>query len=76
MAKVDLKTGKATRVGLVRLADKTVVRDIWGLIWDSRTLWALTPRGDVFALDRKPAIAKPKLKVKVTFYGACPMLRI
>ena len=50
--------------------------DVWGLIWDGRSLFALTPQGEVLEVDWRTALVKPVYRVKATYYGACPMLRI
>ncbi len=79
LATLDVKTGKATAVGYIRIKSKTrekIFADVWGLIWDGRVLWALTPNGQIVELDRKTGIAKAAFVFRVTFWGACAMLRI
>ena len=88
LVRIDPKTWKAQDVGAFRTAaaqskgeKKPAVRprtfdDIWGLIWDGRSLFALTPQGEVLEVDWKTAIVKARYRVRATFYGACPMLRI
>lgn len=73
---VDVKTGKATRVGRIQTAEKKGFAHVWGLIWDGRVLHALTPDGEVLELDRKTAVAEVRFRVGVLFWGACSMLRI
>jgi len=89
LVRIDPKTYKATDVGIFRMAPAkapkgekaaslptTTYDDVWGLIWDGRSLFALTPQGEVLEVDWKTAIVKPRYRTKVTYYGACPMLRI
>lgn len=79
LATIDVKTGKAKAVGYIRIETEKRTRifaDVWGLIWDGRVLWALTPNGQIVELDRKTAIAKAAFVFKVTFWGACGMIRI
>lgn len=84
LVRVDVKTGKGVDVGLIRLIPtqktpaakgKPVFR-VWGLIWDGYKAWALTEGGHVLELDPKTARATPRFQTPLTFYGACPMLRL
>ena len=49
---------------------------VWGLIWDGHTTWALTQGGSVLELDPKTARATLRFQTPLMFYGACPMLRL
>ena len=50
--------------------------DVWGLIWDGRDLYGVTPQGELIQIDYRSGRAIVVTKVKATFYGACAMLRI
>ncbi len=54
----------------------TTFDDVWGLIWDGTTLYALTPKGEVLEVDWKTAVVRSSYRTRVTYYGACPMLRM
>ena len=50
--------------------------DVWGLIWDGRTLYGVTPEGEVLRIDHRTARARPVMRVSARFYGACALLRV
>ena len=75
LATLDPKTGRAKSVGVIRAGPARALYGVWGLIWDGRTLYALTSSGGVFKLDTAKAIAKPLFAARARFYGACPAIR-
>ena len=50
--------------------------DVWGLVWDGRDLYGVTPQGELLQIDYRSGRAVVVLRVRATFYGACAMLRI
>ena len=50
--------------------------DVWGLIWDGRDLYGVTPQGELIQINLDNATAIVVTKVRATFYGSCAMLRI
>jgi hypothetical protein len=76
LVEVGRETGNVTRIGPIRSEARRAVINVWGLIWDGRTLWGLTPNGDVAAIDRETAIWKKPFRVEVRFWGACPRVRM
>ncbi len=50
--------------------------DVWGLIWDGRDLYGVTPQGELIQIDYRSGRAIVVTRVKATFYGSCAMLRI
>lgn len=50
--------------------------DVWGLIWDGRDLYGVTPRGELIRIDDTTGRAVVVTKVRARFYGSCAMLRI
>ena len=89
LVRLEPKTWKVTDLGRIQTRTNATVErassttraetmfdDVWGLIWDGRTLWGLTPAGEVLEIERKTATATPRYRVRATFWGACAMLRI
>jgi hypothetical protein len=76
LVRLDVAQGRATAVGPIRTEARHTFSSVWGLVFDGRTLWALTPAGEVLELDRKTAVAAVRFTTGVRFWGACPMLRM
>ncbi len=77
LVRIDPKTARAKVVGVIRSGARGALPNVWGLILDGSTLYALTPMGEVYVLDPKTAVATAHFKTTGrNYYGACPRLRL
>jgi hypothetical protein len=67
---------KAQPAGPRRTPRLRTFDDVWGLIWDGSDLYGVTSTGEVIEINVRTGGAQVVTRVRVSFYGACAMLRV